>query len=495
MQLLAQSGNVSRNRYSLEGSVGLSSALTHLPDSLNPKAVTFFKPMLAGRYMFNPRWGVMTDASFEFFESNNLKTSMNYFRTVNLRLSFQVILNLGRTLHFERFAPNFSILMHGGGGFSSLRDARTNWIKGWRTNMADEKMNLLVGLTPQYRLNNRWVLTADLTYLTHWHQNYEFNFGPKILDPKSIQGSVLNAHLGVTYYIGKYKEHVDWQFEEKKSIDPPVETPLVENNEKTNHDMDYDGIPDSLDLCPDKAGLKTYGGCPAPVAVAECHLEEFPVLRFDKSTTVLTEEHKQILKEFAICLNKDASIKLIIHGYADNIGDPISIDDIAYRRALNVKRQLTQEGVDKDRLVAMSEGAKRPKLADSVYSRIGHNRLAVFERISNNRFDIKELTTDRSLQGLLFTIQVGAYSYQFNPNALQKFGKVLYSKAPNQNLTRYSVGIYQSKDQALKELSSLKRFGMFPDAFVTAYYLGERITIKRAESILRDMGDGILEKP
>ena len=482
------------NAFSLEAQIGTSAALSHLQDSLNPKKITFFKPLLAGRYMFNPCFGMMVDGSFEYFKSNNATSSQNYFKTVDLRLSAQFVFNVGRALHFERFSPRFSILVHAGGGFSSLRDARTNWIKSWRNNTADEKLNLLAGITPQYKLTSRWVISGDVSYVTHWHQQYEFNFGPKILDPKKIQGSVFNAHIGVMYYFGKHKEHLDWIVCKKRLKSEPINRPKVNSGNNKGYDQDSDGIADSIDLCPDVAGLKEFGGCPKSEPIPECYMKEFPIILFDNSSAVISDYNKLRLDSLANCLKNNPDQKLIIHGYSDNIGDPISIEDIAYRRALNVKRTLTELGINKDRLLSISEGAKKPEINDSVYKSIGHNRIVYFEVISNNAYDIKELSNGVSLQKLFYTIQVGAYEHKFNPDKLAKYGRVLYSKSPNDKIARYSIGVYHSTQEAQKAMLEMQKDGLFPDAFVTAYYLGERLSDKRAKKIFRDKGEVILEK-
>lgn len=483
------------NRFSLEAYMGISSALSNLPKSLNPKSVTFLKPTLNGRYMFNKCFGVQGDFSFEFFKSRELKTAPDYFKAVNLRFTTHFVWNVGRTYHFEKRAPNLSLLVTLGGGPSSLRDARTTWWKSWRNNFADEKINLMLGVSGQYKFNERYVFYTNMNLVTHYHQDCNFNFGPWTLDPKKIQGQIFNVNLGVSYYFGKHKKHVDWyvappaiEVPDVKEIPVKVRDTLI----LAKLDRDADEIPDSMDVCPDVKGFKEFYGCPGPEEIAKCELHEFPVVLFDVSSTVIARSYKPSLDSLANCMKYNQAQKYIIHGYSDNVGDPISIEDISYRRALNLKKELTQRGIDKDRLLAVGEGAIKPVLDSEILKSTGHNRIACLEMISNNVYDIKELSTGNSLQGLFFTVQVGAFDQEPKQLDLAKYGRVLLSKSPDKKTDRYSVGVYHSAEEAMAMLAELKKNG-FTDAFVTAYYLGERITNKFAKNIYLERGKEVLE--
>lgn len=480
------------NHWSVEGFWGTSSALSNLPQSSDPKKITFIKPTVQARYMFNQSFGLQLGSSFEFFRSVDM--SMNGFKTVNLRASLQGVWNIGRTFNFEKRSPNFSLLWSLGGGMSSLRDGQTKWLQTWRNNHADEKLNVISTLSAQFRYSDRVVFYVAPSFVTHYQQDADFNLVAWDLNPKKIQGHVFNLSVGISYYFGEHQKHVDWYFETPKL---PTKDPDIRKEEKKElivMDRDHDGIVDSLDKCPDVKGLLAYQGCPPPEPVVECFMDEFPIILFENSSAIISQSNKLLLDSVANCLKNNPDQKLIIHGYTDNIGDPVSIEDLSYRRALNVKRELTQNGIDKDRLLALSEGATKPELPDSIYRPIGHNRLAYFEIISNNAYDIQELSTNKSLQGLFYTIQVGAYEQTFDATQLNELGRVLYSKSPNKKILRYSIGVFLSPEEAQKALENIQQKGMYKDAFVTAYYLGERISNKRAKSIFSQKGAAILEK-
>lgn len=443
--------------------------------------------------MFNKCFGVQGDFSLDFFKSKEDISSANYFKAVNFRFSAEFVWNIGRTYHFEKKAPNLSLLATLGGGPSSLRDARTDWWKSWRHNYADEKLNFVFGVVGQYRLNERIVLYAQSNVLAHYHQDADFNFGSWYLDPKKIHGFVFNCNAGVSYYLGKHAKHVDWYVEPKKEVPILKEEPVIDTLLVVKFDRDRDEIPDSLDVCPDVKGLPEFFGCPDQEVITNCELQSFPLILFDVSSTVIARSYKASLDSLANCMKYYQTQKYLIHGYSDNVGDPISIDDIAYRRALNVKRELTQRGIDKERLLALGEGAERPKIEEDDLKKVQHNRLAYFEVISNNAYDIIALNDGQSLQGLFYTIQVASLKKNSLRDDLEQYGRVLYSKSPDNIMQRYSIGVYHSSEEASNALAELKRKGLFPDAFVTAYYLGERITNKKGHFIYLEKGKEVLE--
>lgn len=99
-------------------------------------------------------------------------------------------------------------------------------------------------------------------------------------------------------------------------------------------------------------------------------------------------------------------------------------------------------------------------------------------------------TKVESTQGLFFTVQVGVYS---RPVALKSLH---YINPVNSELTeskkiRYTSGIYTSLQDAVDKRSEARALGI-SDAFVTAYFNGQRITLSEADRLLKEKGNGIL---
>lgn len=91
---------------------------------------------------------------------------------------------------------------------------------------------------------------------------------------------------------------------------------------------------------------------------------------------------------------------------------------------------------------------------------------------------------------LYFTVQVGVYSVNVSPRTVLSLSPLNQERIPN-NLVRYSSGVYGSLSQAIVARNLIVQNGI-SDAFVTAYYQGERITITRAKELA---GSGVTSTP
>src|SRR5690606_31614306 len=89
----------------------------------------------------------------------------------------------------------------------SLRSNNLYNDKGIKGN--DDMLNFTFGARPQFKINERWALTADLSFIFHANQTYGFGMQKKSKHG-SIDGYFNTLSIGATYYIGKNKTHADW---------------------------------------------------------------------------------------------------------------------------------------------------------------------------------------------------------------------------------------------------------------------------------------------
>ena len=94
--------------------------------------------------------------------------------------------------------------------------------------------------------------------------------------------------------------------------------------------------------------------------------------------------------------------------------------------------------------------------------------------------------------GLFFTVQVGVYNKPATPKQL-KFIDPLVTKRLENGQIRYSTGMFNSVESAKPKKVEAVGKGV-RDAFVTAYFKGERLTLSQAARVLREQGNGVLEK-
>ncbi len=88
--------------------------------------------------------------------------------------------------------------------------------------------------------------------------------------------------------------------------------------------------------------------------------------------------------------------------------------------------------------------------------------------------------------GLLFTVQIGVFNAPISHERLQNVMPLNCQKT-ERNQIRYSVGRFDAVEEAVRQRDAVRLLG-FSDAFVVAYFNGERITIAEARTILDAQG-------
>ncbi len=93
--------------------------------------------------------------------------------------------------------------------------------------------------------------------------------------------------------------------------------------------------------------------------------------------------------------------------------------------------------------------------------------------------------------GLFFTVQIGVYNKPVNANTVYNISSLMTVRLPNGQI-RYSTGMFSSIENARPKKLEVIEKGV-KDAFITAYYKAERITLAEAQKLLDDNGVSILE--
>lgn len=302
------------NKYSVGLGIGTHDGIKNTGDGTT-KIYQFHHYNIHGRYMFNNRFGIKLDAAFDKFKWTKLDNPTNYYR-----ISIQPTVNLTDILNFGIINKKLGLLLHSGIGYSLM----TN--KGITDNLeptsplmelgpTDNMLHGIIGLTPQYKINERICINADLSMLFHIRQNRTFDFQYQLPAAAGFTGSFINLSIGASYYLGKNSKHIDWTYSEQDlqsakinelqkqltetrlklkdddgdgilnaidedpltlpgatvnnkgiSLDQQTDTTnelnsnTSQKSELANRDSDNDGFPDATDLCPFLAG--TTKGCP-----------------------------------------------------------------------------------------------------------------------------------------------------------------------------------------------------------------------------------------
>lgn len=96
----------------------------------------------------------------------------------------------------------------------------------------------------------------------------------------------------------------------------------------------------------------------------------------------------------------------------------------------------------------------------------------------------------KKVEGLFFTVQVGVYSNLVKKGVLMNLKPLVYHQTETGKF-RYSSGIFKTLGNAEVALTRVKEFGI-ADAFVSAYYNGQRVSIEKANFLLLNNGLGIV---
>ncbi len=96
------------------------------------------------------------------------------------------------------------------------------------------------------------------------------------------------------------------------------------------------------------------------------------------------------------------------------------------------------------------------------------------------------------VKGLFFTVQVGAYKTTVTSDKLYNLSPLFSSNAAN-GFIRYNCGIYSDVTKASAAKDAIVGKTPIKDAFVTAYYNGERIPLAKAKELLSNKSATISE--
>jgi hypothetical protein len=94
-------------------------------------------------------------------------------------------------------------------------------------------------------------------------------------------------------------------------------------------------------------------------------------------------------------------------------------------------------------------------------------------------------------KGLYFTVQVGVYNRPVSADQVKNIDPLITKRLENGQI-RYSSGIFHSIELARPKRTEAIARGI-SDAFITAYYGGERISLDEAKRLLAEQGTAILE--
>ena len=360
------------NKWSIELNGGVNKPMRTMSPGYSTATLNPFHADLGVRYMFSPTFGAKLDVGYDQFQERD---DTRDFESRYVRTSLQGVINLGRALNFETWTNTIGILAHGGVGVSQI-STETGY--GGQDYMGHG----ILGLTGQIRLSNRIALTGDLTGIVNGRQNWNFD-GMGRTRTGSFDGVLLNASVGLTFYLGKNEKHADWYSVENERLNKledrvtTIETGLI--------DTDKDGVADLYDLEPNTTSgvaVNTKGqsidtnqnGVPDEL---ESYLEKTYGQNGKGATNSTVEElinggYVNVYFDFNSSKPTNASLSGVdflvkylknnpgksadIIGYSDEIGNSNYNTELSRKRAEAVKTVAINAGIDASRLNVIANG-------------------------------------------------------------------------------------------------------------------------------------------
>ncbi|MBF4485337.1 MULTISPECIES: OmpA family protein [unclassified Flavobacterium] len=374
------------NKWSLELNGGLNKPLRAITPGYSTETASPFHADLGVRYMFNPKFGLKLDVGYDQFQErdNTPEFDSKYYRA-----SLQGVINLGRALNFETWTNTFGLLAHGGFGVSQL--SNDDGFDG-----KDYMAHGIMGLTGQVRLSNRIALTGDLTGIVNGRQNHNFD-GHGVPTTGSLDGVLLNASVGLTFYLGKNEKHADWYSEENERLNQlenrvtTIETGLIDtdkdgvadlydlepntvsgvavNTKGQSIDTNQNGVPDELESYLDKTYVRQGSQTATNNTVEELINGGYVNVYFDFNSSKPTNASLSGVDFLVKYLKNNPGKSADIVGYADEIGSSSYNTELSRKRAEAVKKVAQNAGIDASRLNVIANGEDTSVNKDSKEAR------------------------------------------------------------------------------------------------------------------------------
>lgn len=148
--------------------------------------------------------------------------------------------------------------------------------------------------------------------------------------------------------------------------DAPKPAPVAET------DSDNDGIADSKDNCPNKAGTAGNNGCPELVAAEPSF--NYKNILFEFNSSVLKTSSYPILDDIAREMKKYPGIKFNLYGHSSAEGSQTRNMTLSIDRATAVKSYLVTSGIEGRNLEAKGFGESMPLNSNNTEAAREQNR-------------------------------------------------------------------------------------------------------------------------
>lgn len=292
------------------------------------------------RYMFNTNLGLMLGLGYDLFPTAEGTETTNQYGSLNI----QGVYNIGSL--FKLPSKRFGLLLHAGGGIATMwnkdfasDNASDPYIKG-----NDDIITLNAGITPQFKINDRFSVNIDLAYAFNLEQDRTFNWS---YVTENNRGSFYTASVGLTYYIGKNDRHFDWPSKEIMPIEEVVK--VVEVVEPTPEPVVVPTPEPVVESVPEPVKEEPVA-TPAPAVLSANNVE------FLFGSSLVSESFKVELNNVADQMKANPTMNILVTGYTDEVGGTDANLILSRKRADAVKTYLVSKGISAGRITTKGLG-------------------------------------------------------------------------------------------------------------------------------------------
>jgi outer membrane protein OmpA-like peptidoglycan-associated protein len=160
----------------------------------------------------------------------------------------------------------------------------------------------------------------------------------------------------------------------------PAEVRIVNKEVFLCPDRDDDGVPDSVDRCPDVAGPPDNWGCPLyqKLVVKRDKLELKEKIYFAWDQAVLQDVSFPVLDEVVQALKDNKGFRVQVEGHTSSEGSDDHNQTLSERRAEAVLDYLVARGISKDRLLSTGFASSVPVDSNATIAGRENNRRVEF---------------------------------------------------------------------------------------------------------------------
>jgi OmpA-OmpF porin, OOP family len=311
------------------------------------------------RYMMNSKFGIKSDIAFDQITNTPDNGSLP-FNSLQYRIGFQGVVNLGRVFDFNTFTNTIGLLGHGGIQLSQFK-AKTG-LNGQEA-VTESNRGFVLGITPQIKLSEWTILTTDFSVLTNLRQRLNWD-GSVSAKENNLSGVLYSTTIGLTFYLGKNEHHSDW-FVPQNSSDiitnsalklDPAQTPPNTSVEKTTltDQKDSQSIPNSIAeaIGTDSKVVEKLDNLSIKYLLENGLLNVFYEVNEDEPKSSSTNSVFGIIS----LLKNNPTVNVKLLGYADRLGTEKVNKALSERRAKKLFDLLVLSGISDSRLKIIGMG-------------------------------------------------------------------------------------------------------------------------------------------